>query len=103
MYKRVGCEVWTIEDRDCEYIKASPNRFRLYNFTFPKDIEVFGQIDIILEIEGIRYLGYLENISHITYLDDTFDKVNHCDFVVCQENYLEDREIIREREYVYKR
>ena len=120
MYKRKGCAVWTVEEKDCKIItitiesrmvglkngsrkREDKKYFVIKDLWFHKDTELPKQIDVIFEYKDKRYLGYLEfDESRIinAYRDSGFYIIPECKFIICQENYLDGVEIVREIEYV---
>lgn len=100
MYKRKGCELWTIEERDVGGFCKDKDTVLLMYLKVHKDIDLDSQIDVILEIDGIRYLGYLEGLNLFqggTLGDFLYSPI--CYFHICQERYLEGVEIVKEVEY----
>ena len=104
MYKRKGCALWTIERKDFEdYLDWSDvgsggrKRVSLKNLTYPKELDLLNEFDIILEINNKRYLGYLgSHRDKITRKGKV--TIREVDFYICQEDYLKDVEIVREVE-----
>lgn len=97
MYKRENCAVWTIEERDFRSIESFDGNFIIKDLWACAEVELLKQIDIILEYQGKRYLGYLD-INNYEFSND-YAHVIECTYIVCQENYLDGIKIVREIEY----
>lgn len=109
MYKRKGCELWTIESGDFQDIakpkKNGDNKYVLYKLTWHKSINLLEQIDIILEIGDERILGYLDIPSNCIgengediYDGNSFVRYNTI-FVAVKYDYLKGVKIEKEIEF----
>lgn len=104
MYKREGCSIWTIEEKDFEkkilWFGKDGTRAKigLFNLVTPAKINLFEELDVILELDGKRYLGYLEFVDDIAKGEEKHS-TEFINFVICQENYLEGYKIVKEVEY----
>ena len=115
MYKRKGCELWTIEETDFRYgvlstkieigeVIKEENYFTINDLFFYKEVKLLDEIDIILEHGDKKYLGYLMVKEDKPIYQYQYDKgilvIPESLFIICQKDYLKDVEIIKEKEYI---
>lgn len=111
MYKRVGCELWTIEEEDYWYLQGynklldNESGFWINQLRWDKSVDLTKEFDVILERkldfgdweETQRFLGYFKYVE----VDEEWERLNICHkaiFIVCQDNYLDGVEIVKEIE-----
>lgn len=104
MYKRKGCTILIIEKKDFEEFidwtklgTGGEQRISLKNLTYPCDVNLLDEIDIGLDIDGKLYLGYLDNFRDIIKINNKC-VIREVEFYICQDNYLNNIEIIKEVE-----